>query len=56
MQIHPITKFRRIVTGSRRPLTCGLLGGLAVTLLAVSGGAAQRLCLAVAGRGHHHLR
>jgi sulfonate transport system substrate-binding protein len=41
MQIHPISKFRRNVTGSRRPLTCGLLGGLAVTLLAVSGGAAQ---------------
>jgi len=41
MHIHPITKFRRIVTGSRQSLTCGVLGGLAVTLLAVSGGAAQ---------------
>jgi sulfonate transport system substrate-binding protein len=41
MQINPISKVRRNVTGSRRPLTCGLLGGLAVTLLAVSGGAAQ---------------
>jgi sulfonate transport system substrate-binding protein len=40
MQIHPFTRFRRNVTGSRRPLTCGLLGGLAVTLLAVSGLAA----------------
>jgi sulfonate transport system substrate-binding protein len=40
MQIHPISRFRRNVTGSRLPPTCGVLGGLAVTLLAVSGQAA----------------
>ena len=41
MQIQTLNRVRRIATGNRRPLACGLLGGLAVALLAVSGGAAQ---------------
>jgi sulfonate transport system substrate-binding protein len=41
MQIQPLNRVRRIATAGRQPLACGLLGGLAVALLAVPGGAAQ---------------